>query len=78
MGNIESIVIFIFQGLMITFFSCLMGGLLGFLLTKNIPSRFFKKFQQKILNYAILTQVLGLSMLSSCFDIIQIVCIVWK
>lgn len=28
--------IFIFQGLMITFFACLMGGLLGFLLTKNI------------------------------------------
>ena len=28
--------IFIFHGLMITFFACLMGGLLGFLLTTNI------------------------------------------
>ena len=28
--------IFIFQGLMITFFACLMGGLLGFVLTTNI------------------------------------------
>ena len=28
--------IFIFQGLIITFFACLMGGILGFLLTKNI------------------------------------------
>ncbi len=32
----QVIIIFVFQGLMITFFSCLMGGLLGFLLTKNI------------------------------------------